>query len=1026
VILAGIIACFTLSGFAALLYQVAWLRQLSTVFGTSDLAVATILAAYMGGLALGAAVAGRFVHRVTRPVLTYGILEAGIAVSALCVPLLMRAAASLYQFIFGNQLQPVADAGFLQPAYYLISTVVIIAIPTGLMGATLPILIKHAVARNSQIGPRTGLLYAMNTFGAVAGTVAAAFLLLPAFGLQKTIWFGVLMNAIVFLIAAAMSRSLKTTVGVTSPASRPIVSIQKSFWILPIVSMSGAIAFFYEVLWTRLLTHVIGGSIHAFATMLASFLAGIAIGGGLAGYLASSRERAALLFSGAQIAIAGLSAIVYYSLQYVSPYSGGLAANAGLAVLTMLPATIFIGATFPLAVRVLAIDQHGAGHASARVFAWNTGGAIAGAVGAGFFLIHALGFSGSIRLAVALNLSLALLCLVLVTSVRGKNVAALAACLTIAIVLYHPSRPDAVITASSVINSGAGKETFYAVGRSATVLVLENDDGFYVRSNGLPEATITRRGAPPTLLTQSWLTALPIIARPEADSLLLIGLGGGVAIENLPPSVESIDVIELEPEVVSANRALAEFRQRDPLADARVSLTINDARNALLLTNKQYGIIVSQPSHPWTAGASHLYTREFMQLASEHLGPDGVFVQWMSIEFVDVFLLRSLATTLTNVFEHVRLYRPSPDVLIFLASAATLDVEQTLLPGGSGRIPKNFAQLGVNSLEDLLAALVLDSEGVTSLSAGAPDNNDDMNRLATSRLTLNSLSVTELDTLLHESDPLLDSRHVLRGAAANQVGLVYVGYKLLRTGFRDRALRLAGVLDRSNGFLLLGLSAMLDGNSDESDRLLQKALAENSTNDQARYALLRNHLANLARGSAGTYLSDIAHALPPSAAATVSGWRHALNRDWSSLSDLDSVLAQAKTTDLWFVEAARLRAEWRLRNGPSGAESLQYALDIVDRSLALYELEELYLLRAAIAARLENPFVFVETATAVIGKMRTRTTEDPTTQDLQRIIALAEWFAERLGRDFVSPVADRASAVRERFAKLADDVREQL
>jgi len=1022
VILAGIIACFTLSGFAALLYQIAWLRQLSIVFGTSELAVAVILAAYMGGLALGAAVAGRFVDRVTRPVLVYGVLEAGIAVSALCVPLLMRAAANLFQVFFGDQLQPVANAGLLQPAFYLISTFVIIAIPTGLMGATLPMLIKQAVARNSQIGPRVGLLYAMNTFGAVAGTVVAGFILLPTFGLNKTVLFGVAVNAVVFLIAAAMSRSLRASGNVSGPSATPAASRDKSFWILPIVLLSGAVAFYYEVLWTRLLTHVIGGSVHAFATMLASFLAGIALGGGLAGRFASSREEAALLFAGAQIAIAGFSGVVYYCLQNVSPDSGGLAANAGLAILTMLPATIFIGATFPLAVRILAIDRHRAGQATARVYAWNTAGAIAGAIGAGFFLIQALGFGGSIRLAVAINMSLALLCLAVLTSVRWPKIVALATTLSVALVLYQPTRPDAVISASSVVANGGGEETFYAVGRSATVLVLENDDGFYLRSNGLPEATITRRGTPPTLFTQSWLTALPIIARPQAESLLLIGLGGGVALENIPPSVKSIDVVELEPEVVTANHALAEFRQRDPLADARVNITINDARNALLLTNKRYGIIVSQPSHPWTAGASHLYTREFMQLAHDHLQADGVFVQWMSTEFVDEFLLRSLATTLTSVFEHVRLYRPSPDVLIFLASSATLEVEQTLLPGGAGRIPKSFAQLGVNSMEDLLAALVLDSEGVAALSAGAPDNNDNMNRLATSRLTLDSLATAQLDALLRESDPLLDGGKLLHGVAAEEVGLTYVGYKLLRTGFRARALELAGILDPSNRFLLLGLSALLDGNADKSDRLFRQALAKNRTNSQAQYALLRNHLPDLARGSTGTYLADIARALPLSAAATVNGWRHALNADWSSLAELDSALAQAKTTDLWFVEAARLRAEWRLRSERSGTESLHYALDIIDRSLALYELEEHYLLRAALAARLEDPHVFVETAIVITGKIRARIAEGGSTYDSQRILALAEWFAEQLGRDFVAPVAKRASSVRSRFAQLANDV----
>ena len=1019
--LAGIVACFTLSGFAALLYQTAWLRQLSIAFGTSELAVATILAAYMGGLALGAAVSGRYAHRIKRPVLVYGILEAGIAVSALCVPLLMGIASSLYQFLLGDQPQPVASQGLLQPAFYLVSTFVIIAIPTGLMGATLPILIKQAVASDQQIGPRIGLLYAMNTVGAVAGALATGFILLPAMGLSRTIWVGVFVNVCVFLIAAAMSRWQQS-----DGADSTSTTLQKSgtdarFWILPIILLSGANAFFYEVLWTRLLTHVIGGSVHAFATMLASFLAGIAIGGGLAGRFASSRERAACLFAGTQVAIAVFSGLVYYWLQNVSPAPGGLTANAGLAVLTMLPATIFIGATFPFAVRILATDTHSASRASARIYAWNTAGAIIGAIAAGFFLIQALGFGGSIRLAVAVNLSLALLCLALLTRVDLRKTAVLAVLFLSAVILYQPSRPDAVITASPVNDQGGGTEIFYAVGRAATVLALDQDDGIYLRSNGLPEATISRRGAPPNLLTQSWLTALPVITRPAAESLLLIGLGGGVAIENIPPSIKLIDVIELEPEIIAANLALSELRQHDPLADPRVNITINDARNAIRLTSKRYGIIVSQPSHPWTAGASHLYTREFMQLAREHLHEDGVFVQWMSTEFVDEFLLRSLATTLRNIFEHVRLYRPGPDVLVFLASPQALDVERGLI-----EIPQNFSQLGLNSVEDLLAALTLDTAGIEALSAGVPENSDDMNRLATSRLTLDSLPVAAVDALLQSSDTLLQDSRWLHAAGAGEFNPVYVGYKLLRSGFTGRAIQFAETMEPSDRLTIIGLSALIEGKPADSDRLFEQALIENKTNHQAQYALIRNHLTEVARGSASNFLLDIADDLPNSASATVSGWRHALKGEWDSLATLDSRLAQARTTDLWFSEAARLRAEWRLRSATPGDRSLEEALRIVDQSLALYEIEELYLLRAAIAVGLQNPYVLVETAVVVEKSLSNRiyikNQKNLPIPDAPRILALSNWFTDQLSKDYTSPVAARAGRLQEKFRKLAGEI----
>ena len=234
-VFAGVIACFFLSGLAALLYQTAWLRQFSLVFGTSELAVATVLAAYMGGLALGSAIAGRYAGRVTRPVLVYGILEAGIALSALAVPLLLLAARGLYAAMLGDQPAPPDSATIGQPIFYLLVAFVVLAIPTGFMGATLPLLIRYAVRTDAEVGPRVALLYAINTAGAVVGTVIAAFVLLPALGLNRTVWVGVAVNVLVFFIAAALARNRRDsaasdeTIAAAAPPSFATACIRPLF-----------------------------------------------------------------------------------------------------------------------------------------------------------------------------------------------------------------------------------------------------------------------------------------------------------------------------------------------------------------------------------------------------------------------------------------------------------------------------------------------------------------------------------------------------------------------------------------------------------------------------------------------------------------------------------------------------------------------------------------------------------------------------------------------------------------------------
>ena len=377
-----LLLCFFLSGVAALVYQTAWTRLFAFVFGTSELAVASVLAAYMGGLALGAAVAGRLAPRIRRPVLVYGMLELAIGLAALAVPVGVTLATRLYVSVFGAQGAPADEGGLISALFYLGCSFAILLVPTSLMGATLPLLARHAVRREDEIGRRIAQLYAMNTAGAVVGTVLTAFVLLPALGLSNTVWIAVGVNGSVFAAAAVLARRVPPVAKrATTPAADPR---DPNLWILPLIGVSGAVSFTYEVLWTRLLGHLLGGSVYAFATMLATFLTGIAVGSWLAsGRLASDRGSAAAGFVWAQVGAGLLSLGAYLAVDSAPSWverwgaSGDLrlVADAAICAAILLPGTLCIGATFPLAVRVLARSQDEAGPASARVYAWNTVGA---------------------------------------------------------------------------------------------------------------------------------------------------------------------------------------------------------------------------------------------------------------------------------------------------------------------------------------------------------------------------------------------------------------------------------------------------------------------------------------------------------------------------------------------------------------------------------------------------------------------------------------------------------------------------
>ena len=972
----GVIACFFLSGFAALLYQTAWLRQFSLVFGTSELAVATVLAAYMGGLALGSAVAGRYAGRVTRPVLAYGLLEAGIALSALAVPLLLLAARALYAAILGDQPTPPNAATIGQPVFYLLVAFVVLAIPTGFMGATLPLLIRYAVRSDREVGPRVALLYAINTAGAVGGTVVAAFALLPALGLNGTVWVGVAINALVFVIAAALARGRRDsaptdeTIAAAGPPSfvtaciRPLLDssapardrLRAVFrtqpgWMLPLMLISGANAFLYEVLWTRMLAHVMGGSIYAFATMLAAFLTGIALGGGLAGKVAESRERAAIAFAFTQVAVGVLSVGVYTWMGLLIPDVRTTGALVLFAVAVMLPATIFIGATLPLSVRVLARDESEATASTARIYAWNTVGAIIGAILAGFVLIPGLGFEGSIRVAVGVNFCLALWAAACVA--RPTPIPVGIACTGIVAVLaiYSPARPQAVVSSSGFTLTYASppQELYYSVGRSSTVMLLSSGIYYYLRTNGLPEAAILVRGSPPIFDTQKWLTALPVAARPDIRDMLVVGFGGGVALEGVPDSVANVDVVELEPEVIEANRLIGDRRNFDPLADPRFNIVINDARNALKLTGKSYDAIVSQPSHPWTAGASHLFTRQFAADVKSRLNEGGVFLQWMNAEFVDEPLLRTLAATLMAEFEYVRLYHPRARVLMFLASDAPLNVEQELARTGRPIIDDvlHFSRFGINGVEDLLAALALDEQGMLSFARRAEISTDDNNLMATrSRARADGLMADDLQELFEPHDPLVTAGSWIH----TQLGGIDYGYlarRLITMEQTSRARALADVIpDFSKQFEVYGLLFVATGQLDQAPESFANALRANPLNLQARYTSVRAHVIALSRGEAPENIQEIAAELSGAPAAVIQGLRYEAAADWGSLAALDEALAQSIATDAWYPEVARLRAAWRVNASEDRERLAAEALALIDQVLILATDENLHRMRA--------------------------------------------------------------------------------
>ena len=991
--------CFVLSGIAALVYQTAWTRQFAIVFGTSELAVATVLAAYMGGLAFGAWLAERFLPRVTRPVFTYAILEIGIAVSAVViVPLLLWAANLALQAMFGGQASPPDSDHAGTTLFYLLSAFVALALPTTLMGATLPMLARYAVAEEAQIGRRIGMLYAMNTAGAVAGALLTAFMLLPELGLQRTIWIGAALNGIVFLLAVALSRSVPAATPAAGyeldsprappppPLARPhsLRQFPGPAWVLPLMLLAGAVAFFQEVLWARMLSHVVGSSIYAFGVMVASFLSGIALGGAIGAAIARNRARAAMALGFALIAAAMAAAIAYLNLESLLPKTAGLLAattvefgflrvpNALFSGLLLLPMTIAIGMTYPLAVRVLASDANDAAPSSARVYAWNTVGAIVGSLAAGFVLIPELRYEGAIRVAVFASAALGIGALWLLLPLNriltaAVSVAAIAGC-----AFFHPQPPMKLLVTSPLNVANNGRVLYYDVGRSASVVMLAQDGGLALRTNGLPEALMDSPGSLQRFSGEFWLSPLAVIARPQVRDMLIVGFGGGVVVEGVPPSVRHIDVIELEPKVIEANRLSGALRKRNPLADPRVNIIVNDARGALRLTSRRYDAIVSQPSHPWTAGASHLYTREFMQLAHDHLTPDGVFVQWMNVIFMDEDLLRSLTATLLSVFPQLRVYRPDPNTVVFLASDQPLDPELQLARSGLPLrdAPLHYGRFGINNVEDLVAALALDAEGARRIAAGAPLITDDDNRIATSSVFEQGRGMTG-DTsgrLLAAYDPLQRANSEVYGALKESLSFQYLArrngaFVLLDPSLTDRVGRMSQLLSGdARGEYVRAYYFRMKRQEQRFNELVRLGIDDYPADDSLRMEFLRGWFNELAAGRAPAEIVEVAEGLNPQAARVLAIARHAAKQEWREVAIADGELSEIPWNSVWHAEALELRVNWRIRvtDARNRKRFGDEAITMIDRLAIMNPTLNLYGLRVRAGFAADRPDVVVE------------------------------------------------------------------
>ncbi|HUQ19436.1 MAG TPA: fused MFS/spermidine synthase [Gemmatimonadaceae bacterium] len=742
------------SGCSALVYQVAWLRMLRLIFGTSTAASAAVMAVFLGGLGFGAFFLGRRADRAENPLRLYAIIEFGIALSAALTPVLTELARMAYVGLGGTLALGTIGGTVVR---LLLSTLVL-GVPTFLMGGTLPVMARGARSTADVNRRSLGALYGMNTLGAVIGTLAATFVVLEMLGTRATVWAAAVLNVIVAVVALSMSRVASHKRAASSDDVHVPSDVAHSAPAWLVMTAAGIVGFVFllmELVWYRMLTPLLGGSSYTFGLILAVALLGIGIGG--LSYAIFGRRPTTLAFA-FTCALEGLLLALPFAFgDRVALFALGERQGAAtfgsivwgwllVTAAVVFPAAALSGYQFPLLVGLLGKGRKQLGADIGKAYAANSGGAIAGSLAGGFGLIPLLSAPRVWQCAVFLLVGLAVV--VAIYSARKgamlrsavlvsvPTVIAVACCFALGPTPFWRDSPIGAGRVRLALTDGNAVqralnmrrlETLWDVDGIESAVSLDRANGISFYVNGKSDGSAIGDAA-----TQVMLGLLGSMLHPDPKRALVIGLGTGETAGWLAqvPSIERVDVYELEPALLRIADACA-LANQNVLSNPKVHVILGDARELLLTGNTKYDVIASEPSNPYRAGVSSLFTREFYSGVTARLNRSGIFVQWVQAYEVKSDAMRTIVATLHAVFPFVETWELMLNKdLAFVASRDALVHDLSRVRSRAETEPYRTAMSlvwGVGGPEGLYSGMLGNSEFANDFakSAHTAVNTDD-------------------------------------------------------------------------------------------------------------------------------------------------------------------------------------------------------------------------------------------------------------------------------------------------------------
>ena len=668
-----LLTCLFFSGALSLIYEVLWIRGFGLVFGTTVVAMTSVLAVFFGGIAIGNHLFGRLAGSVKNPIRVYAMLEFCIGVFAALFPFIGEVTGRVYKFLYPG----IGNAVIGHTALRIALFAAVLIIPTTMMGGTLPLLSRFLIRTYGGIGSKSGLLYSVNTFGAVAGVCFCGFFSIRIFGVEATNYGAAFVNVLIAMVAywyagghplPAVTAQKTFAHPAASPSSISFSYISRL--MLAGLFLSGFTALGYEIVWTRYLSLPLSNTRYTYTIILSVFLLGTAIGSMVFSRFAHRIKNGARFFGMCQLAVA-FSAFLFVPLVFAAtvkmPYQLFAFEFLLCAALMLLP-TMFMGVAFPAAVVILSKDIHSIGASTGKCYAANTLGCIAGSLITGFLLLPLSGIAVSLKALLVINTVTGLAFLITDmprNRVKNLSVAGGLACLAIlGQALLKVKIPDDFLAR---LKSSQERIVRVSEGLENTVWETENSSNLQ-RSLWTNRTVLGRTLAvePYEVCPQAIAGHIPMLLHAgNPQHICGICLGTGQTFGSLLSyDFSRLDVVEISRAVVHlAGTDFAAFN-RNLLKDPRVRVHVDDGRNYIRFTSEKYDLITLEPPPPEEAGIVNLYSREFYRECRNRLSVDGVFSQWLPIYNTTPEVTKRIVATFIREFPQAVLWYNAADLML--------------------------------------------------------------------------------------------------------------------------------------------------------------------------------------------------------------------------------------------------------------------------------------------------------------------------------------------------------------------------